>query len=322
MEYRDFGRTGWKVSPIGFGAWAIGSMWGKVDETVSLKTLHKALDMGVNFFDTADVYGSEPMVGQLRRERSEPFYIATKIGMQINPSIKGYNRRNLTAQLNDCLANLGVESIDLLQLHCPPIEVYNAGVCEILDDFVKQGKIRFYGTSVETLEQAVKASEFPNMQSVQLIFNVFRQKPIEGFFDLAKQRKVAIIARVPLASGLLTGKMSRSSKFPANDHRSFNRNGDAFDVGETFSGVEFESGLEAVEELRKFVPTTASMAQFALRWILMFDAVSCIIPGGRNPSQVEDNVRAMDLASLNSQTMNAVREIYDRRIRPQVHNRW
>ncbi len=318
MEYREFGKTGWKVSGIGFGAWAIGGMWGQVDAAISLKTLHRALDLGINFFDTADVYGSEPLLAALRRERSEPFYIATKIGMRIGH----FNRRSMTAQVNEALENLGVETLDLLQLHCPPIKVYNADVFGILDDLVAEGKLRFYGVSVETIDEALAALAFPNVQSVQMIFNIFRQKPLDSFLPDAKGQRVAIIARVPLASGLLTGKMTARTKFSPNDHRNFNRKGDAFDVGETFSGVEYTTGLKAVDELRALLPEGISMAQFALRWILMSDAVSCTIPGGRNPAQVEDNAKSADLPALDEKTMSAVRGIYDRLIRPKVHHRW
>lgn len=327
MEYRELGRTGWKVSAISFGAWAIGGTWGPVDDRDSLAALHRAVDLGVNFFDTADVYGdgrSERLLARLKRERREEIHIATKAGRRLDPHIaSGYNRENLTAFIERSLKNLGTDTLDLVQLHCPPTEVYyRPEVFGILDDLVKQGKIRYYGVSVEKVEEALKAIEYPNVQTVQIIFNIFRQRPAELFFPEAKRRRVGILARVPLASGLLTGKMTRETKFTADDHRQFNRYGEAFDRGETFAGVDFEIGLQAVEELRPLVPPGATMAQFALRWILMNDAVSCAIPGGKTPAQVEDNVRAADLPPLSDATMAGVREIYDRRIREWVHHYW
>jgi aryl-alcohol dehydrogenase-like predicted oxidoreductase len=322
MEYRKFGRTGWKVSTIGLGTWAMGSSWGAVDDGESLATLNRALDLGVNFFDTADVYGSEPLLGRLRRERSEPFYIATKMGVRINPDPKAYTRENITAFLEESLRNLGTETIDLMQLHVPPIEVYNAETFGILDDLVEQGKIRHYGVGVETIEQALRAIEFPGVASVQIIFNIFRQRPSDDFFPEARRRRVGVIARVPLASGLLTGKMSRDTTFAPDDHRNYNREGQAFDRGETFAGVDFETGLQAVEELRALVPPGATMAETALRWILMFEDVTCAIAGARHPAQAEDNIRAADLPPLSDAAMAEIRAIYDRHIRPQVHHLW
>jgi aryl-alcohol dehydrogenase-like predicted oxidoreductase len=327
MKYRSFGRTGWKVSTVSFGAWAIGSAWGSVDDRESLAALHRALDLGVNFFDTADVYGdgrSERLLARLRRERSEPIHIVTKAGRRLDPHVAGgYNRENLTAFVERSLKNLDVEALELVQLHCPPTEVYYMPeVFGILDDLVKQGKIRYYGVSVEKVEEALKAIEYPNVQSVQIIFNIFRQRPADLFFAQAKRRKVGILARVPLSSGMLTGKMTRSTTFTPDDHRAFNRHGESFDRGETFSGVDFETGLQAVEELRPLVPPGMTMAQFALRWILMFDAVTCAIPGAKRPDQAEDNIRAADFPPLSDATMAKVRDIYDRRIRPLVHHYW
>ena len=322
MEYRGLGRTGWMVSTIGLGTWAMGSLWGVVDDRESLVTLNRALDLGVNLFDTADVYGSEPLLGQLRRQRHEPFYIATKMGMQVNPDARGYTRKNMTTFVEDSLRNLGTEVIDLMQLHCPPIDVYSPEVFGILDDLVKQGKIRYYGVSVERIEEAEKAIEYPGVQSVMIIFNIFRQRPAESFFKEAKRRGVGIIARVPLASGMLTGKMTRTTTFSRDDHRTFNRQGQAFDRGETFSGVDFETGLTAVEELRPLVPPKGTMVQMALRWILMFDAVTCAIPGAKRPTQAEDNIRAADLPPLADSTMEKIRAIYDHHIRAQVHHLW
>ena len=322
MDYRQLGRTGFKISTIGIGTWAMGSSWGAVDDSASLATLNRALDLGINFFDTADVYGSEPLLGRLRRERSEPFYIATKMGVRMNPDPKAYTRENMTAFAEESLRNLGTETIDLMQLHVPPNEVYNAETFGILDGLVAQGKIRHYGVSVETIEQALKALEFPGVQSVQIIFNIFRQRPAEEFFAEARRLRVGVIARVPLASGLLTGKMSRESTFPPDDHRNYNREGQAFDQGETFAGVDFESGLQAVEELRALVVPGASMAQLALRWILMFEDVTCAIAGARRPEQATDNIGAADLPALSASAMAEIRAIYNRHIRAQVHDRW
>jgi len=318
MEYRELGRTGWKVSAISTGTWPMGSR----NQSDLLAAFSRSLDLGVNFFDTADVYGSEHLVGSLRKQRKEPFYIATKMGMQVNPDPRGYNRRNMTAFAENSLRELQVETIDLMQLHCPPIEVYNAETFGILDDLVKQGKIRHYGVSVEKIAEAQKAIEFPNVQTVQIIFNMFRHRPINDFFPEARKRKIGIIARVPLASGLLAGKMTPQTTFGREDHRFFNRNGAAFDKGETFSGVDFETGLRAVEELKPLVPSGVTMAQLALRWILMFPDVTCAIPGAKRPSQAEDNVSAVNLPALSDLTMARIREIYDQYIRPEVHHQW
>jgi len=320
MEYREFGRTGWKVSSISLGTWAMGSAWGSVDDRLSLTTLNRALDLGVNFFDTADAYGSEALLGQLRRGRKEPFYIATKMGMGVNPDPRGYTRRNLAYFVENSLRNLGVEMIDLMQ--GPPIQVYNAEVFGILDELVKQGKIRYYGVSVERIAEAEQAIKFPNVQSVMIIFNIFRQRPAESFFDKAKKASVGIIARVPLASGLLTGKMTPASTFARDDHRNFNRQGQAFDRGETFSGVDFATGLKAVEQLRPLVPPGMTMAQMALRWILMFEAVSCAVAGARRPEQAEDNLRAASLPPLSNSTILEIAAIYDRYMRDKVHPLW
>lgn len=327
MQYREFGKTGWKVSTISFGAWAIGGTWGSVDDKESLAALHRAIDLGVNFIDTADVYGdgrSERLIAQLRKERGETIYVATKAGRRLDPHVAaGYNRENLTAFVERSLKNLDTEALDLLQLHCPPTEVfYMPETFGVLDDLVQAGKLRHYGVSVEKVEEALKAIEYPNVKSVQIIFNIFRQRPAELFFEQALRRKVAILARVPLASGLLTGKLSAKSTFEADDHRAFNRHGEDFDRGETFSGVDYETGLQAVDELRLLVPEGWSMAQFALRWITMFDAVSCVIPGAKTPKQAEDNARAADLPPLAPATMEAIRALYDERIRPLVHHYW
>jgi aryl-alcohol dehydrogenase-like predicted oxidoreductase len=296
----------------------------KDEESLAPCTGH---DLGVNFFDTADVYGdghSEQLLAMLRKERSEPFYIATKVGRRSDPHVAvSYTKENLTAYVESSLRNLELEALDLVQLHSPPTQVYYMPEAfDALDDLVKAGKLRYYGVSVEKVEEALKAIEYPNMQSVQIIFNIFRQRPLELFFGEAQRRKVGILARVPLSSGMLTGKMSRESTFEQDDHRHFNRQGEAFDRGETFSGLDYEIGLQAVEELRALVPAGMSMSQMALRWILMSPAVTCAIPGAKRPSQVEENVSAADLPPLPEETMSRIREVYERLVRPQVHHYW
>jgi aryl-alcohol dehydrogenase-like predicted oxidoreductase len=327
MNYRPLGRTGWKVSEISFGAWAIGGAWGQVSDEDALGALHKAVDSGVNFIDTADVYGdgrSERLIAQLKKSRQEEIIVATKAGRRLpRQTVAGYSRQNLTAWIEDSLRNLSTSTLDLLQLHCPPTELYaRPEVFAILDDFVKAGKIRYYGVSVEKVDEALQAIGFPNVQTVQIIFNCFRQRPAELFFQRAKQKQVGILARVPLASGLLTGKLRPDSTFAKDDHRNFNRHGEAFDVGETFAGVDYELGLAAVEEIRRLLPVGISMSQFALRWILMFDAVTCAIPGAKRPGQVNDNCLASDLPPLTHAAMDAVQQIYDQKIRSLVHHRW
>jgi aryl-alcohol dehydrogenase-like predicted oxidoreductase len=327
MQYHELGRTGWNVSALGFGSWAIGGTWGAVDDSESLAALNRAIELGVNFFDTADVYGggrSERLLAKLRRQHPEKIFIATKIGRGIYPHVaKGYNRQNLTYFVDQCLKNLSTEVIDLLQLHCPPTQVFfMPEVFGILDDFVKLGKIRYYGVSVEKVNEALKAIEYPNVQSVQIVFNMFRQRPAEQFFGEAQKRKVGILARVPLASGMLTGKMKPDTRFDADDHRSFNRHGEAFDRGETFAGVDYALGLKAVEELKAICPDGMSLAQFALRWILMFEAVTCAIPGAKRPSQADENFSAADLPPISADVMARVSSIYDGHIREAVHQNW
>jgi aryl-alcohol dehydrogenase-like predicted oxidoreductase len=327
MQYHELGRTGLKVSALGFGSWAIGGTWGTVNDSESMAALNRAIELGVNFFDTADVYGggrSERLLAKLRQAHPEKIYIATKAGRGLYPHVaEGYNRANLTAFVESSLKNLSTDSIDLLQLHCPPTEVfYMPEVFGVLDDLMKVGKIRYYGVSVEKIEEALKAIEYPNVQSVQIIFNMFRQRPAEDFFEQAKARKVGILARVPMASGMLTGKMTPNTQFEQDDHRTYNRHGEAFDKGETFSGVEYKVGLQAVEALKAICPAGMSMAQFALRWILMFDAVTCAIPGAKRPSQVDENFSAADLPPISGETMAKVRSIYDQRIRELVHRYW
>lgn len=327
MQYRELGHTGWNVSTVSFGAWAIGGAWGTVDDRESLAALDRAIDLGVNFIDTADVYGdgrSERLVAELKRRRGEEIHIATKAGRRLNPhTTEGYNRVNLTAFVERSLKNLDTEAIDLLQLHCPPNDVYyRPEVFGVLDDLVAAGKLRYYGVSVKSPEEGLKAMDYPNVQSVQIIFNMFRHRPAELFFAEAQRRRVGILARVPLASGLLTGRMRPDTRFEISDHRQFNRHGESFDVGETFSGVDFETGLQAVEELKAVCPAGWSLTQLALRWILMFDAVTCAIPGAKRPDQAAENCSAAELPPLTTAAMEAVRRIYDQYARPQVHQRW
>ncbi len=328
MEYRELGRTGFHISAISFGAWAIGGdAWGRTDDRESLAALHRALDLGVNFIDTADVYGdghSERLVARACKEHGGDILVATKAGRRLNPHVAaGYNRANLTAFVERSLRNLDTDAIDLLQLHCPPPEVYELSeVFGVLDDLVAGGKLRFYGVSVERVSEALRAISYPNVQSEQIFFHMFRLKPAEEFFQAAHARRVGILARVPLASGLLSGKLRRDTAFAESDHRRYNRHGEAFDQGETFSGVDYETGLRAVEELRPLVPAGAGLAQLALRWILMFPEVTAAIPGAKNPAQAEENVRAAELPPLSPEAMARVRDVYDRYVRPAVQARW
>ena len=327
MKYRELGRTGWNVSAVSLGCWAMGGSWGPVDDDESLATLHRAAELGVNFFDTSDRYGdgrSERLLARFRREHGGEVFIATKIGRRLNPHVaEGYTLDNLTAFVERCLVNLETDALDLVQLHCPPTEVYSMPeTFGALDELVNAGKIRHYGVSVEKIDEALKAIEYPNVQSVQIIFNLLRHRPAEFFFEQARQRGVGILARVPLASGLLTGKLTSDSTFSADDHRAYNREGASFDRGETFSGVDFELGLQTVEELRQLCPPGMTLVQFALRWILMFDQVTCAIPGAKRPEQAEENFSAADLPALSDETMAAVSSIYDRLIRSPVHHYW
>ena len=328
MEYRQLGRTDMKVSTISFGAWAIGGTWGAVDDDTSLKALHQAIDDGVNFIDTADVYGdgrSERLIAKLRSERPrDTIYVATKAGRRLpSQTVLGYSRDNLTAWVERSLQNLEVEALDLLQLHCPPTELYDqAEVFGILDDMVTAGKLRYYGVSVEKVEEALHALKHPNVQSVQIIFNMLRLKPSEVFFAKAQAAEVGILARVPLASGLLAGKITEATTFESDDHRSFNRNGESFDKGETFSGVPLEEALVAIEALRNITPSGLTMTQFALRWITMFEAVTCAIPGAKTPEQAHDNALAADAPLFDDATMETVESLYDSHIRALVHEQW
>ena len=327
MQYRILGKTGYRVATVSFGAWAIGGSWGEADDTTSMQALHRAVDRGVNFFDTADVYGdgrSERLLARLRRERSEPILIATKAGRRLDPHVAdGYTAANVTGFVDRSLRMLEADTLDLLQLHCPPTDVYyRPEVFEALDRLVESGKVRHHGVSVERVEEALKALDFPGVASVQIIYNLFRQRPADLFFAEASRRNVGILARLPLSSGMLTGKLTASSTFAADDHRRFNRFGEQFDRGETFSGLDYQVGLEAVERLRPLVPPGQTLAQFALRWILMAPEVTCVIPGARTVAQVDDNTAAADLPSLPPRVMREAREIYDALVRPHVHERW
>jgi aryl-alcohol dehydrogenase-like predicted oxidoreductase len=326
MRTRQLGKTGFDVSEIGFGAWAIGGSWGETDDARSLEALHAAVDAGVTFFDTADVYGdgrSERLIARLLRERDEPLVVATKFGRRAPLVLESYSERNLRAWLERSRENLGVDVVDLVQLHCPPWEAYyTPAVFEACDRLVEDGLVRAYGVSVEKVEEALKAIEYPGVATVQIIFNVFRQRPAELFFDQARRRDVGVIVRVPLASGLLAGTFDRDTAFSPDDHRAFNRHGEQFDVGETFAGVDYELGLDVVDELRALVPEGATLAQLALRWILTFDAVSTVIPGAKTPEQARANAAASDLPPPSRDAMRRIEELYRERIAPQVHQRW
>jgi aryl-alcohol dehydrogenase-like predicted oxidoreductase len=326
MRSRRLGKTNRDVSEIGFGAWAIGGSWGETDDDQSLAAMAAAVDAGVTFFDTADVYGdgrSERLIARLVRERSEMLFVATKFGRRGPQEVGQYAYANLRAWLERSLENLDTDAVDLVQLHCPPWEAYyTPALFEACDRLVEEGLVRSYGVSVEKVEEALKAIEYPGVSTVQIIFNIFRQRPAELFFEQARLRDVGVIVRVPLASGLLTGKFGRDSTFSPDDHRAFNRHGEQFDVGETFAGVEFERGLEVVEELRALVPEGATLAQLALRWILGFDAVSTVIPGAKTPEQARSNAAAADLPALPEDTLRTITELYRERIAPQVHQRW
>jgi len=327
MKYRRLGKTGFEVSEVSLGTWQLGEGWGSVSETDAIRVLETAIDSGVNFFDTADVYGdgrSECIIAQVLGARSEKIYIATKAGRRLQPhTAEGYNKKNLTEFVERSLINLKREALDLVQLHCPPTEVYyRPEVFNALDQLKQAGKILHYGVSVEKVEEAIKATEFRGVATVQIIFNIFRQRPAELFFSLAREREVGILVRLPLASGLLSGKINKETRFAANDHRSYNRFGERFDRGETFSGVDLEAAYDAVEEIRQHLPAGVSMAAFAMRWILQHPEVSCVIPGARNELQAAENARASDLPPLTADQMNTLKRIYEEKIAPLVHQRW
>ncbi|MFZ0590696.1 MAG: aldo/keto reductase [Bryobacteraceae bacterium] len=327
MTHRTLGRTGYRVSEVSLGAWQIGADWGSVSEDDAIRLLHEAIDAGINFFDTADVYGdgrSERLISQVVRDRKETIVVATKAGRRLQPhNADGYNRENITAFVERSLKNLEREALDLVQLHCPPTEVYyRPEVFGVLDDLKRSGKISHYGVSVEKVEEALKAIEYEGVESVQIIFNIFRQRPRELFFPEAMKKNVGVIVRLPLSSGLLSGRINRHTQFAPTDHRRFNRQGEQFDKGETFSGVDFSVALDAVECLREVVPEGTSMAAFALRWILDHEAVSCVIPGARTSEQVRMNASASQLAPLPEGAHRAIETIYRNSIKPLVHQRW
>jgi len=326
MKFREFSNLGWSVSEVGLGCWAIGSEWGDVSDSDAREVLKTSIDKGINFFDTADVYGdgrSEKFIGELVKSTSEKIYVATKSGRRLDPHIaEGYNLKNIETFIDRSLSNLRVDCIDLLQLHCPPSEICpRKETYEMMDEIVKKGKIAHYGVSVEKVSEAMDAIQFPNIKSIQLIFNIFRQKPSEIFFKEATKKNVAIIARVPLASGMLTGKMNKDSIFPKNDHRNYNINGDAFDVGETFSGVNFEKGLEAAQRLKDILPVGFSLTDLALKWILMHKEVTVVIPGAKNKQQVRNNLMASDKDDI-SEIISKINLVYDQLIRSDVQDRW
>jgi aryl-alcohol dehydrogenase-like predicted oxidoreductase len=328
MQYRTLGKTGFKISEISLGTWQVGGKWGEpFNEQTAEKTVSLAIEHGINFFDTADVYSdglSERAVAKIVRSHKQELYIATKCGRQINPHVsEGYTPHALQGFVEASLKNMQTDCIDLIQLHCPPTEVYyRPEIFELFDNLKTQGKIRFLGVSVEKVEEALKAIEYPNVATVQIIFNMFRHRPAELFFKEAKKRNVGIIVRVPLASGLLSGKMTAQTTFGKDDHRQFNRNGEAFDKGETFSGVDFPTGLKAVEELKALFPEGSSLAQWALRWVLMFPEVSCVIPGASRPEQMEQNIKAAELSALTQEQTEGVKKIYDKYIKNPVHHLW
>ena len=326
MESRRLGKSGLAASEVGFGAWAVGGSWGETDDGESLAAMHAAVDAGVTFFDTADVYGdgrSERLIGRLLRERDEPLVVATKFGRGAPLGLANLTYEKLREWLEHSRENLDVAVVDLVQLHCPPWDAYyTPSVFDACDRLIGEGLVSAYGVSVEKVEEALKAIEYPNVSTVQIIFNIFRQRPAELFFEQARVRDVGVIARVPLASGLLTGKLSRESQFAADDHRNFNRNGEQFDVGETFSGVDLELGLEVVDELRQLAPDELTLTQFALRWILDFPEISTVIPGAKTPEQARANASASDLPPLPEPVHHAISELYSTRIAPHVHQRW
>ncbi|MGN6651878.1 aldo/keto reductase [Trinickia sp.] len=328
MNQRPFGQTGQAVSEIGFGAWAIGGSWGDVSESDAKAALHAALDSGTTFIDTADVYGdgrSERIVAAVLKERDGPRpFVATKAGRRLDPHVaQGYTAANLNAFVDRSLKNLDTDCLDLVQLHCPPTAVYyRPDVFDAMEAMVTSGKIRHYGVSVEKVEEGLKAIEYPGVKSVQVIYNIFRQRPSELFMREAQSRGVAVIVRVPLASGLLTGKMTANTQFAADDHRHFNREGQAFDKGETFAGVPYDLALKAIERIRPLVPEGVTMAQFALRWILMNRGVTTVIPGAKNAEQAKANNAASALPPLTEAAMNALRDLYRETIAPFVHHQW
>ena len=328
MQHRTLGKTGFSVSEISLGTWQVGGKWGEpFNDATADAILDAAADAGVNFIDTADVYGdgaSEAAVGRLMRRRAEHIFVGTKCGRRLQPhTAAAYQPAALRGFVEDSLRNMGLDTLDLVQLHCPPTDVfYRPEIFELFERLREEGKVQNLGVSVERVEEGLKALEYPNVATLQVIFNLFRQRPAELLFQEAKRRNVGIIVRVPLASGLLTGKFGPQTEFAADDHRNFNRDGAAFDKGETFAGVDYATGLVAVEELKAVFPGAGALAAAALRWVLMFDEVSCVIPGASRPEQLESNLRAAALSPLEVGQMAAVRDVYQRRIQPLVHQRW
>jgi aryl-alcohol dehydrogenase-like predicted oxidoreductase len=325
MEQRTIERLGRSVSVVGLGTWQLGADWGSVDPDDARATLAAAIEEGITFFDTADVYGdgrSEEFCGELHRRHPEVF-VATKMGRRVEQLPENYSRENFLAWNDRSREKLGMEQLELVQLHCPPDEVYeDDAVFEALDEMVAAGRIRAYGVSVETCAQALRAIARPHVASVQIILNCFRLKPLEQVLPAAREAGVGIIARVPLASGLLSGRYDEHTEFSPEDHRSFNRHGEAFDVGETFSGVPYEVGLAAVRELKGLLDPGQPMAQFALRWVIDQPGVSTVIPGARNPEQVRGNAASASVAPLRDEQLAGVKDVYDRLIRAHVHDRW
>ncbi len=327
MKYRTLGKTGYKVSEVSLGTWQLGGKWGQpFDDKTADSILNEAYDNGINFYDTADVYNnglSEKALGKFIKSKKDKIFVATKCGRKLNPHIaSGYRRENIIGFVEDSLKRLGVEALDLIQLHCPPTEVYyNPEVFTLLDDLKKIGKIKHYGVSVEKVEEAIKAIDYDGVASVQIIFNMFRQRPNELFFKLAKEKNVGILARVPLASGLLSGKFTHDTKFEKDDHRFFNRQGASFDKGETFSGVDYETGLIAVDKLKE-VFGKENLPLYALKWILMFEEISCVIPGASRLQHIKMNVEASDMKDLSQREMHEVAKIYEAYIKNPVHYLW
>jgi|TARA_B100000787_G_scaffold169411_1_gene160528 aryl-alcohol dehydrogenase-like predicted oxidoreductase len=327
MKYRPFSDLGWNISEVGLGCWQIGWCWGDVSETDSRDILKEAVNNGVNFFDTSDMYGdgrSEKLIGDMIKSTKEKIYVTTKLGRRTRGTNynKGFKEEHMEEFIDRSLKNLGIECIDLVQLHCPPLDIIaNEETHKNMDDLIKKGKIANYGVSVHNISDAMEAIKFRNIKSIQIVFNIFRQRPAELLFEEAKKKKVAIIARGPLASGLLTGDINMNTKFAENDHRNYNINGEYFDVGDTFSGVKFEKGLEAVNELKKILPEEYTLADLALKWILMHDAVSVVIPGAINKTQVIKNIKSSELPNISS-LLEKISLIYEDLIKPDVHHRW
>ena len=328
MKYRKLGKTGMEISEVSLGTWQVGGKWGApFNMSSAQEIIHKAIDEGVNFIDTADIYGdgySEKAVGKVVKERNEKVFVATKAGKKLNPfNADGFTEQNLENFVDDSLKNMGLETIDLLQLHCPPPDLYKKPeVFESLDKIKQKGKIQHYGSSVETIDEAFMAMEYPGVETIQIIFNMFRLRPIEDLFNKVEKDSMGFIIRVPLASGLLSGKFSKETTFDKKDHRFFNRGGMFFDKGETFSGINYDKGLEAVEELKELFQTKDDLYKYAIKWILMFDNISCVIPGASRAEQIKGNLEAVHLPDFTSEQMEAVEDIYNRYFKEDIHHLW